>query len=225
MACNEACQNAIEHGYELGADLFDVVLERDGGGGRRSPSATTAAGTTTTSPDRGRGLRAHARAHGRRRGRRRRAGSTVVLRRRLARAEPRRAVAGAAASACTGARGACAREVRQDLARVEVDEAVVVGADLADVDLVEAGVDDLLDRGDVLVGIGAAGERVGDLLLGDERRRLLEVARRGQHLRELALERLVGPQPVRRAHALVAVRAPADLQAARRSGRVPPCSR
>jgi len=30
MACNEACQNAIEHGYELGADLFDVLLERDG---------------------------------------------------------------------------------------------------------------------------------------------------------------------------------------------------
>ena len=55
MACNEACQNAIEHGYELGADLFDVVLERTGpdvlvtvrdhGGWR-----------TTTSPDRGRGL-------------------------------------------------------------------------------------------------------------------------------------------------------------------------
>ncbi len=55
MACNEACQNAIEHGYELGADLFDVVLERSGAdvcvtvrdhGGWKS----------TTSPDRGRGL-------------------------------------------------------------------------------------------------------------------------------------------------------------------------
>jgi PAS domain S-box-containing protein len=55
MACNEACQNAIEHAYELGADLFDVVLERSGQdvaitirdhGGWKS----------TTSPDRGRGL-------------------------------------------------------------------------------------------------------------------------------------------------------------------------
>jgi serine phosphatase RsbU (regulator of sigma subunit)/anti-sigma regulatory factor (Ser/Thr protein kinase) len=55
MACNEACQNAIEHGYDLGADLFDVLLERDGAqvtitvrdrGGWKS----------TSSPDRGRGL-------------------------------------------------------------------------------------------------------------------------------------------------------------------------
>ena len=55
MACNEACQNTIEHAYELGADLFDVVLERseadvsvivrDHGGWK-----------STTSPDRGRGL-------------------------------------------------------------------------------------------------------------------------------------------------------------------------
>lgn len=55
MACNEACQNAIEHGYGLGSDIFDVVLERteaqvtvtvrDRGGWK-----------TTTSPDRGRGM-------------------------------------------------------------------------------------------------------------------------------------------------------------------------
>ncbi len=31
MACNEACENAIEHGYKFGDDLFEVVFERDGG--------------------------------------------------------------------------------------------------------------------------------------------------------------------------------------------------
>jgi anti-sigma regulatory factor (Ser/Thr protein kinase) len=55
MACNEACQNAIEHGYDGGADLFDVILERDGG----QVSVTVrdrGRWRTTTSPDRGRGL-------------------------------------------------------------------------------------------------------------------------------------------------------------------------
>jgi PAS domain S-box-containing protein len=55
MACNEACQNAIEHAYELGADLFDVVLERAG----PDVSITVrdhGGWKTTTSPDRGRGL-------------------------------------------------------------------------------------------------------------------------------------------------------------------------
>ena len=55
MACNEACQNAIEHGYELGADLFDVVLSRSGA----DVSITVrdhGGWKTTTTPDRGRGL-------------------------------------------------------------------------------------------------------------------------------------------------------------------------
>ncbi|HWC25952.1 MAG TPA: SpoIIE family protein phosphatase, partial [Solirubrobacteraceae bacterium] len=30
MACNEACENSIEHAYRFGTDLFDVVFERDG---------------------------------------------------------------------------------------------------------------------------------------------------------------------------------------------------
>ncbi|MEY2442654.1 MAG: hypothetical protein QOJ46_2080, partial [bacterium] len=55
MACNEACQNAIEHAYELGADLFDVVLERSG-----PDVAITVrdhgSWKSTISPDRGRGL-------------------------------------------------------------------------------------------------------------------------------------------------------------------------
>lgn len=32
MACNEACENSVEHGYEFGDDLFDVRFERDGDG-------------------------------------------------------------------------------------------------------------------------------------------------------------------------------------------------
>ncbi len=55
MACNEACQNAIEHGYELGADLFEVLLERTGA----EVSITIrdrGVWKSTKSPDRGRGI-------------------------------------------------------------------------------------------------------------------------------------------------------------------------
>ncbi|HVF78914.1 MAG TPA: SpoIIE family protein phosphatase [Solirubrobacteraceae bacterium] len=31
MACNEACENSVEHGYNFGDDLFDVTFERDAG--------------------------------------------------------------------------------------------------------------------------------------------------------------------------------------------------
>jgi anti-sigma regulatory factor (Ser/Thr protein kinase) len=55
MACNEACQNAIEHAYDLGADLFDVVLERSGAD-IRVTVRDHGSWKTTTSPDRGRGL-------------------------------------------------------------------------------------------------------------------------------------------------------------------------
>ncbi len=55
MACNEACQNAIEHGYELGSDVFDVLLERDDA---QVTITVRDRGSwkTTTSPDRGRGM-------------------------------------------------------------------------------------------------------------------------------------------------------------------------
>ena len=98
MACNEACQNAIEHAYELGADVFEVVLEREG----QSVSLTISdhgGWRTTTSPDRGRGVELMRELmhdveidSGE-------TGSTVVLRRRLAAPAPLGAVAeGAAAS-------------------------------------------------------------------------------------------------------------------------------
>jgi PAS domain S-box-containing protein len=56
MACNEACENAVEHGYGFGADLFAVEFAYDDGeitlgvrdnGAWREPQMT---------PDRGRGL-------------------------------------------------------------------------------------------------------------------------------------------------------------------------
>jgi PAS domain S-box-containing protein len=55
MATNEACQNAIEHGYELGADIFDVTFEREAS---EVSIAVRDRGRwkTTTSPDRGRGF-------------------------------------------------------------------------------------------------------------------------------------------------------------------------
>jgi PAS domain S-box-containing protein len=92
MACNEACQNAIEHAYELGADLFDVVLERSG----TQISVTVrdhGRWKTTKSPDRGRGLDLMRElmdvveieaGDG---------GSTIQLRRRLGEPRPGRAVA------------------------------------------------------------------------------------------------------------------------------------
>ncbi len=56
MACNEACENAIEHAYGLGSDIFDVTFSRscrtvelvvrDYGSWQENPS----------SRDRGRGL-------------------------------------------------------------------------------------------------------------------------------------------------------------------------
>ena len=97
MACNEACQNAIEHAYELGADVFEVVLERSGpevsitvrdhGGWR-----------TKTSPDRGRGVELMRELMDDVEIDSGETGSTVVLRRRLMAPAPVGAVAQGAAA-------------------------------------------------------------------------------------------------------------------------------
>jgi len=52
------------------------------------------------------------------------------------------------------------------------------------------------------------------VVLGDELRRLLEMPWRREYLRQLARQRLVGPKPVSRRNALVAVGAEADLEPA-----------
>jgi PAS domain S-box-containing protein len=97
MATNEACQNAIEHAYELGADHFDVVLSRVG-----TEVCVTVRDRgrwkTTTSPDRGRGMDLMRElmdvvevepGDG---------GSTVSLQRRLAAPRPVAGIAGGAAT-------------------------------------------------------------------------------------------------------------------------------
>ncbi len=57
MACNEACENAVEHGYAFGHDLFDVEFARRGRRPRASACATAARWREPqATPDRGRGL-------------------------------------------------------------------------------------------------------------------------------------------------------------------------
>jgi PAS domain S-box-containing protein len=97
MACNEACQNAIEHGYELGADLFDVVFERSGA----QVSITIrdhGRWKTTKSPDRGRGLDLMRELMDLVEIEAGEAGSTIQLRRRLGAPRPDGAVAEGAAA-------------------------------------------------------------------------------------------------------------------------------
>ncbi len=100
MACNEACENAVEHGYDLGDDLFAVEFAHDEGeitltvrdhGAWREPQDTA---------DRGRGLPLMRRLMDAVEIEPRAGGTTVRLRRRLAAAPPRtRAAADAGASA------------------------------------------------------------------------------------------------------------------------------
>jgi len=88
MACNEACQNAIEHAYELGADLFDVKLERSGA--EVSITVRDRGGwKSTTSPDRGRGIELMRELMDRVEVEGGDGGSTVLLRRTLAAPAPR----------------------------------------------------------------------------------------------------------------------------------------
>jgi anti-sigma regulatory factor (Ser/Thr protein kinase) len=83
MACNEACENAVEHAYEFGRDLFDVRFERDGDeiaisvrdrGTWREPQQT---------PQRGRGLPLMRELMDELEVQPRAGGTTVLMRRRL----------------------------------------------------------------------------------------------------------------------------------------------
>ncbi|WP_459890771.1 hypothetical protein [Halostagnicola bangensis] len=68
------------------------------------------------------------------------------------------------------------------------DEFALVRPDLVDSDLIEAGVDVLLNRLDVLVWIRATDDQFRDVLLGDDLCRLLEVGGRRTRLQKLAGE-------------------------------------
>src|SRR4051794_32475861 len=86
-----------------------------------------------------------------------------------------------------------AAQPRQQLAFEEGQEAVLVGADLVEVEVVEAGVRVRLERLQVRLRVRAE-RRVGSrLLLGQRLARGLEVRRQRQLLRELAAEPRVGP--------------------------------
>src|SRR3954465_8666094 len=88
------------------------------------------------------------------------------------------------------------RILRQDLALRETDEPLLIRSHLVDVDVVDPGLRVLVDLGEVLAGIRADDDALGDLLWGDELHRLLEVGRRGQLLTQLAWEPGVRPDLV-----------------------------
>jgi PAS domain S-box-containing protein len=94
MACNEACENVVEHAYGLGEDPFNVVFER---AGRDITIRVRDRGQwqTTTGPDRGRGLELMRRLMDEVEVQQGPGGTTVRLRKRLAGAG---AGAGAASS-------------------------------------------------------------------------------------------------------------------------------
>jgi len=90
IACNEACENAVEHGYDFGDDLFAVELTHDDGevtvcvrdhGTWREPQDT---------PDRGRGLALMRKLMDAVEVQPRPGGTTVRMARRLATARPAR---------------------------------------------------------------------------------------------------------------------------------------
>ena len=70
-------------------------------------------------------------------------------------------------------------------------------------ELVVAGVGVLLDLRQVRLGVVARDHGLARALLGDELGGLLEVSRRGQHLRQFARQPGVGPQAVGVPNALV----------------------
>src|SRR3954464_532915 len=108
---------------------------------------------------------------------------------------PRAAAAGAAAAARPAARALVAGsgEPGQHLAPVGVEERLVVAADLLDIKLVHAGVGELLERLHVTAEVRAARHGLADHLVRDQLRGLHEVRGRGQHLGQLAGQRVVGP--------------------------------
>src|SRR3954454_16799657 len=92
---------------------------------------------------------------------------------------------------------------RQHAALVEIEEAVLVGADLVDVDVVVAGIDELPDFLQVLFGIGATDEAFGDRLHVDQFGALFEVGGEGQLEKVVAADAAVGPVLQRRLTRLV----------------------
>lgn len=85
----------------------------------------------------------------------------------------------------------------EDLPAVEIQEPLLVGPDLVNVDVVVAGVGELLDRSPMSIGVRAADNLRGDVVLGKELGHLLEVARECELLAQLTWRGGVRP-PVER---------------------------
>src|SRR5215211_3025151 len=105
-------------------------------------------------------------------------------------------------------------ELRQDLLFEEPEETFLIGTDLVDINFVVSGLFVLADRLQIRPGVGAAGRRVGDHLLGDDRDGLLEMLGGGELLGELSRQPHVRPQPVDHAPGLRFVLVPANLHLA-----------
>src|SRR5204862_5923662 len=102
-----------------------------------------------------------------------------------------------------------ARDLGEDLVLVEAEEPFLIAPDLVDVHTCVAGVCVLLDLVEVDLWVGAAGDRLGHLVLREGRGRLLEVLGERQLLREVALEARVRPHLVRRPLRLLLALCPA----------------
>ncbi len=84
MACNEACENSVEHGYGFGDDLFEVAFERDGGEVTIRIRDTGSWQPPRDEPHRGRGLPLIRKVMDAVEVTPRNDGTTVLMRRRLA---------------------------------------------------------------------------------------------------------------------------------------------
>lgn len=85
-------------------------------------------------------------------------------------------------------------ELRKYLAPIELEEALLLGTDLGDVDLVEVGFHEGAEAGQVSCRVRAA--RRGNLIRPDQVRDLLEVARQREKLGSFSWDRVCPPEPV-----------------------------
>src|SRR4051812_35844311 len=99
----------------------------------------------------------------------------------------------------------------EQLALGESEELLLVRPHLVDVDVVEARLLVLADLLEDRLGVGAAGDALGHVVLGDRLRGLLEVLGQGELLAERARQAAVRPDLVRIAARLGLVLAPADV--------------
>jgi predicted ester cyclase len=123
-------------------------------------------------------------------------------------------IRGPAAGAWSQAKREASGEARKYLSRVGLEEPLVTVADLVHVQLVDAGIGELLDRPRVALQVGPAGNGFGEHVLGHELGGLLEVLRHREHLGELSRQPFVRPESANRLSCLGLVGPVADLEAA-----------